>query len=131
MGQYSATGLLSTEECGIGGSQFGRAYDFSEIVGDSCMAASLELRYAINTHGTPFQYAQLYTVYDGGSTANDHPLSATDDKTKSLSSIGLGVRVGLRKFVTGSVEYAKPLTRDVANEGNRDARVFASISARF
>lgn len=131
MGQYSATGLLSTEECGIGGSQFGRAYDFSEILGDSCVAGNLELRYAINTQGTPLQYTQLYTFYDAGQTTNYNALNATDKKTKSLTSTGLGVRFGIWKFLSGSLEVSKPLTRDVANEGNKDARVFASISVRF
>lgn len=131
MGQYSNDGLLSTEECGIGGSQFGRAYDFSEILGDSCLAGSLELRYALNTQGSSLQYTQLYTFYDGGKTSNQNPLNTSDSRTKSLSSAGLGVRFGIWKFLSGSLEVAKPLTRDVANEGNQDARVFASISARF
>lgn len=131
MGQYSDHGLLSSEECGLGGQQFGRAYDFSEIMGDSCMAASLELRYALNTQDTPFQYVQLYTFYDGGQTTNHIPLNATDKKTKSLTSNGLGARFGIAKYMTGSVEYSQPLTRDVANEENRHARVFASISVRF
>ncbi|MEN3373959.1 ShlB/FhaC/HecB family hemolysin secretion/activation protein [Dechloromonas sp. ZS-1] len=131
MGQYSDRGLLSSEECGLGGQQFGRAYDASEIMGDSCMAGSLELRYTLNTQDTPFQYAQLYTFYDGGQTTNHTPLNATDKKSKSLTSSGLGVRYGLGKYMTGSVEYSKPMTRDVANENNRDARVFASIAVRF
>jgi hemolysin activation/secretion protein len=131
MGQYSATGLLSTEECGIGGSRFGRAYDFSEILGDSCLAGSLELRYAINTQGSPFQYTQLYAFYDGGKTYNENPLNATDQKTKSLSSAGLGVRFGVWKYLSGSLEVTKPLTRDVANEGDKNSRLFANISARF
>lgn len=130
-GQYSPSGLLSTEECGIGGSQFGRAYDFSEILGDSCLAGSLELRYAMNTQGTPLKYSQLYTFYDAGQTANHNALNATDKKSKSLASAGVGVRFGIWQFLSGSLEVSKPLTRDVANEGNKDARVFASISVRF
>ncbi|WP_168734249.1 ShlB/FhaC/HecB family hemolysin secretion/activation protein [Pseudothauera nasutitermitis] len=131
MGQYSDRGLLSSEECGIGGQQFGRAYDSSEILGDSCLAASLELRYAIKTQGTPLQYAQAYVFYDGGSVTNHNPLNAMDSRTKSLSSSGLGLRYGIGQYLSGAIEYAKPLTRDVANEGNRDARIFASLSVRF
>lgn len=131
MGQYAGTGLLSAEECGIGGQQFGRAYDSSEILGDSCLAASLELRFSPSVVGTPFKYAQFYGFYDGGTTRNENPLSATDPLTKSLSSTGLGVRFGLGAYLTGSIEATQPLTRIVANEGNRNARVFASLSARF
>lgn len=131
MGQHSGSGLLSSEECGIGGQQFGRAYDSSEITGDSCLAASLELRFTPNTEGTPIKYAQLYGFYDGGTTTNETPLSAADTKTKSLTSTGLGVRFGLGQYLSGSIEAAKPLTRIVANKGNENARVFASLSVRF
>ena len=131
MGQYSATGLLSSEECGIGGQQFGRAYDPSEILGDSCLAGSLEFRYTPDTAGTPFKNAQFYAWYDGGSTTNHTALSAFDAKTKSLASAGLGVRFGLGPYLSGYIEAAQPLTREVANEGNNNTRFFASISARF
>jgi hemolysin activation/secretion protein len=131
MGQHSGSGLLSSEECGIGGQQFGRAYDSSEITGDSCLAASLELRFTPNTEGTPIKYAQFYGFYDGGTTTNETPLSATDTKTKSLTSAGFGVRFGLGQYLSGSIEAAKPLTRIVANKGNENARVFASFSVRF
>lgn len=131
MAQHSGTGLLSSEECGIGGQQFGRAYDSSEILGDSCLAASFELRYTPNTDGTPLKYAQFYGFYDGGTTTNITPLSATDPLTKSLSSAGLGVRFGLGQYISGSLEFTQPLTRIVANEGNDNARVFASLSVRF
>ncbi len=131
MGQHSNAGLLSSEECGIGGQQFGRAYDSSEITGDSCLAASLELRFTPDTGGTPIKYAQFYGFYDGGTTTNETPLSATDPKTKSLTSAGFGVRFGLGQYLSGSIEAAKPLTRIVANKGNENARIFASLSVRF
>lgn len=131
MGQYSGTGLLSSEEFGLGGQQFGRAYDPSEILGDSGLAASLELRFTPSPDVTPFKYTQFYGFYDGGETTNHAALSATDSRTKSLTSAGLGVRFGLGQYLTGSIEVAQPLTRIVANEDNKHARVFANISARF
>ena len=131
MGQYSGHGLLSSEECGIGGQQFGRAYDYSEILGDSCLAASLELRFMPDTSGTPFKYTQFYGFADGGSTTNITPLTATDPKTKSLTSTGVGVRFGIGQNLTGSIEVAQPLSRIVANRGNKNTRLFASLSARF
>lgn len=131
MAQYAAQGLLSGEECGVGGQQFGRAYDSSELLGDSCTAVSLELRYAADTAGSPFEYGQWYGFWDAGQIHNRAPLTATDPQRKALASAGLGVRFGLGKSVTGSLEWAKPLTRDVANEGNRDARLFATLNAKF
>lgn len=131
MGQYSGTGLLVYEKCGLGGQQFGRAYDYSEILGDSCLAASLELGFTPGTGGTPFDFAQFYGFYDGGYTTNVNPVTTNDSLTKSLTSAGFGARIGVGKYLSGSIEVAQPLTRDVANEGNRNARVFARISVRF
>jgi hemolysin activation/secretion protein len=131
MGQHSESGLLSSEECGIGGQQFGRAYDSSEIMGDSCYAASLELRFMPSTEGSSFKYAQFYSFYDGGTITNYAPPVATDAKEQSLSSAGLGVRFGWGKYLSGSIEAAQPLSRNVANEGNKNTRGFASLSVRF
>lgn len=131
MGQYSGGGLLSSEECGLGGQQFGRAYDSSEIVGDSCVAGSMELRYTLSVEGTPFKSVQLYGFWDGGSVRNVNPTSATDPKTKSLLSSGLGIRFGLAHNISGSIEATQPLNRVVANKGNEHARIFTSLSVRF
>lgn len=132
MGQYSDRSLLSPEEFGIGGQEFGRAYDSSEILGDSGMAGSVELRYALNIQESSFiSHVQFYTFYDAGTIRNHNAVQTDGDLTESLSSAGVGVRYGLWKNVTGGIEYAKPLSRDVANEGNKDGRIFASISTRF
>jgi hemolysin activation/secretion protein len=131
MGQYAHSGLLSSEECGIGGQQFGRGYDASEILGDTCLAASVELRYMPNVSGTPLQYAQFYGFYDGGTTRNNQILNATDTQNKSLASTGFGVRFGIGKYLTGAIEAVKPLTRPVANIGNNNPRLFANVSVRF
>jgi hemolysin activation/secretion protein len=131
MGQYSSAGLLSSEECGIGGRQFGKAYDSSEILGDSCLAGSVELAFSPNIEGLPFKYAQFYGFYDGGTTTNVNPLTATDSKTKNLMSTGGGFRFGITDYVSGLIEGTLPLTRIVANQNNTDPRIFASISARF
>ena len=36
-GQYAGSPLLAPELCGYGGRVFGRAYDPSQLVGDSCL----------------------------------------------------------------------------------------------
>jgi hemolysin activation/secretion protein len=131
MGQYSGGGLLSSEECGIGGAQFGRAYDYSELLGDSCIAGSIELAYSLNITSIPFKYAQFYSFYDGGVVTNINALTLNDSKSKSLMSTGVGFRFGLTDHLTGSIEGDFPLTRVVANQGNKDPRVFATLSVRF
>lgn len=109
MGQTAPGGLLSGEECGLGGQQFGRAYDSSEITGDRCIAASVELRFAPNVEGTSFKYAQFYGFYDGGRTTNENPLSAADPSTKSLSSAGLGLAAEI------ALEAGRPSAEHVLN----------------
>lgn len=132
MGQYSGGGLLSSEECGLGGAQFGRAYDYSELLGDSCIAGSLELAYNLpNIADIPVKYAQLYTFYDGGVITNINALTALDQKSKSLMSTGIGFRFGITDYLTGSIEGDFPLTRVVFNQHNQDPRVFGTLSVRF
>ena len=53
-GQYALTPLLVSELCGYGGRAFGRAFDPSQFVSDSCMEALAELRYDI-----PLELTQL------------------------------------------------------------------------
>lgn len=131
MGQYSGDGLMSPEECGLGGEQFGRAYNYSELLGDSCIAGSLELRYQPDFRLGPLNLAQVFVFYDGGYVSNHAPLSVGGATSESLSSTGIGLRYAITNFVSGNVEVTKPLTRDVAQDGNKDVRVFTSISARF
>ncbi|KAA3652310.1 MAG: ShlB/FhaC/HecB family hemolysin secretion/activation protein [Proteobacteria bacterium] len=131
MAQYSDDGLLSGEECGLGGAQFGRAYDASEITGDSCLAGSIELAYMADASNTPFRHIQLFGFYDGGVTYNHTPPSNRDPQTKRLSSVGLGLRFGIGAHLSGSVELTKPLSRDVADRGNDNPRIFASLAWRY
>src|SRR5207253_1262784 len=46
-GQYAMTPLLVSELCGYGGRLFGRGFDPSQFVSDSCIEALFELRYDI------------------------------------------------------------------------------------
>jgi len=125
-GQFSADPLLSSEECGVGGKRFGRAYDSSEITGDSCYAASIEARYMIDEIN---QY-QTYLFYDIGKAKNKKTASS-DLKDESIASIGLGLRLYPSKKVYASFEIAKPLSKIVTNENDKDTRLFASLTYRF
>ena len=135
MGQHSAQSLLSSEECGVGGEQFGRAYDSSEIIGDHCVAASVELRYLPQLDIPYLKYVQLYGFYDIGKTWNINPAAGTD-QLDSLASAGFGLRAGVTDYVTGSLEMAAPLTRTVAansntNTGGNSPRVFFRLTGRY
>lgn len=130
-GQFAGNALLSSEECGIGGKDFGRAYDSSEITGEHCAALSLEARRSLDTSANEFfRSAQSYFFYDAGQAENKNP-SAANPRRRSLASAGAGLRFTLPHASSFNVEFAKPLTRDVANKGNQDVRFFANFSIRF
>lgn len=108
-GQLSAHPLLSSEEFGYGGQQFGRAYNSSEITGKDGIAGLVEIRYTgaseINKTSTqPFLFYDIGKVWDinGSNTA------------ASAASAGFGVRLA-RKHLSGSLYFAQPLTKPVNN----------------
>lgn len=132
-GQYAATSLLSSEEFGYGGSQYGRAYDSSEITGDSGAAAKLELQYTDQVEDIGLKYYQPFVFYDFGVTHDRDPVN--QKATRTGASTGIGLRFGLTDYFSGSVELDLPLTRQVSanqptGEG-KDARLFFNITARY
>ncbi|MCB1886533.1 MAG: ShlB/FhaC/HecB family hemolysin secretion/activation protein [Rhodocyclaceae bacterium] len=128
-GQHAHTALLSSELFAFGGEPFGRGYDPSELVGDHGAAAKLELRYAGHFElGRPMTY-QAYGFYDIGRVWSRMP--GQDDGDASAASVGIGTRLVFGPSVNGFIEIARPLTRPVAAEGDKDARIYAGFSARM
>lgn len=131
-GQASNEALLSAEEFGVGGALFGSGYDPSEITGDSGIAARAELQYSQSEGGAYLQGYQLYTFYDVGTVWNRNTL-AGESKRDSLASAGLGARFNITDNVSGEVEVAQPLTRDVNANGSegKGTRGFFSFTFRY
>src|SRR5262249_31104393 len=65
-GQYAGNPLLVPEQCGYGGRYFGRAYDPSQLLGDSCFEAIGELRYDLPQFSPQISQVQLYAYSDYG-----------------------------------------------------------------
>ena len=128
--QYSFEKLLASEEFGGGGSQYGRAYDSSEITGDQGLAFKLELQRAVQMKKKYLRDVQAYTFFDFGKIWNRIPTS-TGLTTEDLYSMGLGVRFNMTENISGYFEWNKPLDQIVSSEGNKDGRFFFSLSARF
>ena len=126
-GQYSSVPLLSAEEFSVGGSRFGRAYDFAELKGEHGVALSLELRYADQTEWDYLSEYQLYAFWDAGSVWNER--AGRGSRRESLMSAGGGVRLAVTESVYFSLEVAKPFHRTPANEGDLGPRVFFSLSS--
>lgn len=132
-GQYSATPLLSSEEFGYGGYSAGRAYNNSEITGDSGLSALLELSYnKWNDYNGSAAIPGIapFIFYDIGKVWNRDP----DSKPQSGASAGLGVQINWAQHGTARATLAQPLTRSVANpvRGNgKNTRFMLSISKQF
>lgn len=128
-GQWSADPLLSYEEFAVGGEQFGRAYDFSEISGEHGVAGSVEFQLGRKSKWSWLDEYQLYGFYDIGAVWNK--VSGSSDVRISLSSAGAGVRVKVFDKLQTNFEAAKPLTRDVNTEDDKDWRFFFSTTLSY
>ena len=128
-GQRAFTTLLAPELFAFGGELFGRGYDAAELVGDSGVAAKIELRYTLPIPQLAGM-ATPYSFYDWGRVERRDPIN--EARSAKASSWGAGVRFsGIRSRVQSFVEYAVPVDLDVAAEGNRHARVFAGLQIQL
>lgn len=125
-GQLADGGLSSVEEFGAGGARFGRAYDYSEITGDDGIAGSIELRHTWTDVADWMKSVQVYAFADAAMIWNrqSDPAAAPE---ADLSSAGLGLRLTPVPGVIATFELAQPLTRDVADTGDRGLRAFVSL----
>ena len=128
-GQLSAEPLYSSEEFGYGGQSFGRAYDSSEITGDSGISGSLELRY----NGLKkWQGISLYpyVFYDIGKVWNED----TAGLRQSGASSGTGMIIRHKSGINTNIGIAFPLTKSVSTplDGHgKSPRVLFSLSHTF
>lgn len=128
-GQKSANKLLASEEFGVGGINYGSAYNNSEITGEDGIAGRVELRLN-NPVKAPVNFSQVYGFYDIGKVW-DTDNTIVKDRQRSIASAGLGLRVNVNDNLAGTFEAAMPLTRRVETEGDKDLRLFGSLTARF
>jgi len=128
VGQVTWDSLLSSEQIGLGGPEFGRGYDTSEISGDKGVDGALELRYRPISANEIWNGSQFFVFYDIGKVWN---VATEYPQEQSLASAGAGVRMNLPGSFFASLEVAKALTHVVASEGDKPTRVFFSISAQL
>lgn len=111
-GQYVRVALLATEQFSYGGTDYGRGYDPSEIVGDRGLAGKIELRMDTEPELRFLQSVQYYVFYDAGLIWNIDNVDLPGKQT--AMSTGVGARVNFMPQLSGSVFIAKPLTLPVA-----------------
>jgi hemolysin activation/secretion protein len=140
-GQYSGNPLLAAEQFGFGGERFGRAYDDSELLGDSGIAGKVELQYTPGWAPGLFRWSdelkgfQLYAFYDIGRMWVDNAPNPPPPHL-SAASAGGGFRYSITDYLSGYLEVAKPLTRNVLalaadRQDARAPRVFFSVAAKY
>ncbi|CAK0741377.1 Hemin-binding protein [Azospirillaceae bacterium] len=128
--QYSSDQLLSSEEFGVGGKQYGRAFDSSEITGDKGWAWRLEGQYAPDFGLLDeLRYNQFYVFADYGAVWNYE--DGVRHGRQSLASVGAGVRFGLTDYLSANLEIAKPFLRSTGATNDREPRGFFSLTARY
>ena len=112
VGQYSFDTLLSPEEFRVGGDEFGRGYNPSEIAGEHGVGASVELRYSDRPGWNILEAYEAYVFYDYGFAWNeDDGFPARSD----LASAGIGGRTEIGEDAYLDLEVARTLTRIVGS----------------
>jgi hemolysin activation/secretion protein len=124
-GQWARTPLLAPELCGYGGRAFGRAYDPSELVGDSCLELLGELRLDVPHSLQNLTQLQFYGFADRGWLHNIAPVGLTPSNVDG-ASVGGGLRLGLQPSLTVDLSAAKGIA------GPRDGwRFFFIATGRY
>lgn len=123
--QYAGTPLLSSEQCAYGGRFFGRAFDPSQMLGDSCWEAVGELRLDAPSTLPQVTQLQFYGFADYAKLYTRDPAIGTD-ATSHGASIGTGLRFAVFKNFQSDLQIAKT----VAGPRN-DLRFFFSVTANY
>ena len=123
-GQYAGTPLLVPEQCGFGGRYFGRAFDPSQLIGDSCFETVGELRYDLPAKLLRYvNTVQFYGYTDYGDLYT-RDASAGTPRVQKAASVGGGIRLDWFDHVDADLSVAKAI------EGPRnDTRFFFILSA--
>lgn len=109
-GQLASSPLLSAEEFGYGGQDFGRAYDPSEITGDHGLKGGVEISYIGLKLGKHLSITP-YGFYDIGRVWNKD----IDSPNITAASTGLGMRFAHTSGIGVNAGIAWPLIRTIGN----------------
>ncbi|MBK8175113.1 MAG: ShlB/FhaC/HecB family hemolysin secretion/activation protein [Rhodospirillales bacterium] len=125
--QYAFDHLLSEEQFDLGGSQFGRGYNFSEVSGDDGVGATFELRYSWRPDADIAVSLQPFSFYDVG-TVWQRGIS----EAQTLSSAGVGLRAAIFDSLSIELTMAKPLAaKSQRADDTRDPQFLFRSIGRF
>lgn len=129
-GQWANDALLSSEEFGVGGMNYGRGYDSSEIIGDDGVAGKIEAQWSEPYNLALFEDYQLYGFYDAGRVWNDDS-TTNSGKKETLTSTGFGIRADFNALTNAGFMLAFPLNNTPQTQNDRDPRVYVNLNRRF
>ena len=131
--QFAPHPLLSSQEFGYGGTHYGRAYDPSEITGDSGVKIALEAQYQgvknVEIAKKPLSLTP-FAFYDIGKVWNQEQ----SIKPQSAASSGVGIHYNYNNYLHGTVQAAWPLTKEVSTpsmNNQNSPRILFSVSSYF
>ncbi|MDD9911598.1 MAG: hypothetical protein OXR68_05420 [Alphaproteobacteria bacterium] len=131
-GQHATHSLLAGEEFGIGGENYGRGYDTSEITGDSGFAAKAELQINFPVGWQHLDSWQLFGFYDVGVAYQRDREGSETNKPSTLASHGFGIRSKLGDSLSLDITLAKPGTRGVTSAGgSKNPNLYVRMKNRF
>lgn len=127
--QWSPDTLLAAEEFAAGALPYGRAYNYAEIAGEKGAGALVELRYGWDPKPQAISFFQLYGFADTAKVWRKDGFPGF--KSAALASAGGGARITVHRRATLRLEAARPLTRTPYVTGDKDWRLFTSLTASF
>lgn len=132
VGTYGFDVLPPSQKAQLGGSSFGRGYHFGQLTGDRAAQASLELAGRAPTDWLmagssvgPYLFYDYGTVWD---------IAPEDPPRRYLHSVGGGVRLGLGRYLSLDLEYARRLVTNPARSNDEKLKpdqVFVRLIGRF
>ncbi|MEN8184835.1 MAG: ShlB/FhaC/HecB family hemolysin secretion/activation protein [Myxococcota bacterium] len=122
--QLASAPLLSLEQFSLGGHATVRGYRENEVVRDNGLVGSVELRLPIWRDEARGLRVDLAPFFDMGKGWNhsDHLVTVsppTELDSRTLTSIGVGLRVRLGEHLFGQITWGEQL-RDVPTAGEHD-----------
>ncbi|MCT2559395.1 hypothetical protein N0B51_10435 [Tsuneonella sp. YG55] len=127
-GQWTNHPLLNYDEFSIGNLTIGRGYDPGANSGDRAIGGSLEV--SMSPPALADLQPQVFGFYDIVKIENLD--FGTPDPTRTLKSVGGGLRLVLGKGLRAEFTYAKPLDKALFNDAARPPeRLLFSITTRI
>jgi hemolysin activation/secretion protein len=118
--------LLASEQFSLGADSYDRAFDPSEVTGDSALAGRIEPRFDVADHLALLSNVQLYGFFEGGQIWQAQAVAGSPS-SQTLGSAGAGFRFLVGDHVNADLEWAKPLDRNVQGSANQNSRFFFSV----